>query len=42
MQKAEKRSVLHMLDPMPHVSPFDINMAVDAGFDHVFPTDNVQ
>jgi methylene-tetrahydromethanopterin dehydrogenase len=42
MEKAEKRSVLHMLDPMPHVSPFDINMAVDAGFDLVFPSDNVQ
>ena len=42
MEKAEKRSVLHMLDPMAHVSPFDINMAVDAGFDLVFPSDNVQ
>ena len=31
-----------MLDPMPHVSPFDINMAVDAGFDLIFPYDNVQ
>lgn len=42
MEKSEKRSVLHMLDPMPHVSPFDINMAVDAGFDLIFPYDNVQ
>lgn len=43
MEKTDsKRSVLHMLDPMPHVSPFDINMAVDAGFDHIFPYDNVQ
>jgi methylene-tetrahydromethanopterin dehydrogenase len=42
MEKNEKRSVLHMLDPMPHVSPFDINMAVDAGFDQIFPYDNVQ
>ena len=33
----EKQSILHMFDPMPHVSPFDINMAVDAGFDRVFP-----
>ncbi|HWP01258.1 MAG TPA: NAD(P)-dependent methylenetetrahydromethanopterin dehydrogenase [Methylococcus sp.] len=32
-----KRSVLHMFDPMPHVSPFDINMAVDAGFDVIVP-----
>jgi len=42
MEKAEKRSVLHMLDPMPHVSPFDINMAVDAGFDLIFPYHTVQ
>lgn len=38
----EKRTVIHMLDPMPHVSPFDINMAVDAGFDVVIPYDNVK
>lgn len=42
MDKTDKRSVLHMLDPMPHVSPFDINMAVDGGFDLVFPFNNVQ
>ncbi|MFM2005340.1 MAG: hypothetical protein RLZZ09_995, partial [Pseudomonadota bacterium] len=42
MEKSEKRSVLHMLDPMPHVSPFDINMAVDAGFEQIFPYNNVQ
>lgn len=42
MEKSEKRSVLHMFDPMSHVSPFDINMAVDAGFDLIFPYDNVQ
>ena len=35
------RSVIHMLDPMPHTSPFDINMAVDAGFDMVIPYSNV-
>ncbi len=40
--KQDKRSVLHMLDPMPHVSPFDINMAVDAGFDQIFPYSRVQ
>lgn len=33
----EKRSVIHMFDPMPHNSPFDVNMAVDAGFDVVIP-----
>jgi methylene-tetrahydromethanopterin dehydrogenase len=37
----EKRTVLHMLDPMPHASPFDINMAVDAGFEAIFPYCNV-
>lgn len=42
MEKTEKRGVLHMFDPMSHVSPFDINMAVDAGFDLVFPYDNAQ
>lgn len=42
MEKSEKRSVLHMFDPMSHVSPFDINMAVDAGFDLIFPYANVQ
>lgn len=41
MQKTEIRSVLHMLDPMPHNSPFDVNMAVDAGFDLIFPYANV-
>jgi methylene-tetrahydromethanopterin dehydrogenase len=38
----KKRSVLHMLDPMPHNSPFDINMAVDAGFDVIVPYSNVK
>ena len=36
------RSILHMLDPMPHVSPFDINMAADSGFDHIFTYEDVQ
>lgn len=38
----EKRSVLHMLDPMPNNSPFDINMAVDVGFDVLMPYSNVK
>ncbi|MEW6037761.1 MAG: NAD(P)-dependent methylenetetrahydromethanopterin dehydrogenase [Pseudomonadota bacterium] len=38
----EKRAVLHMFDPMPHVSPFDINMAVDAGFEVIVPYSNVK
>ena len=37
-----KRSILHMLDPMPHNSPFDINMAVDAGFDILMPYSTVK
>ncbi len=38
----EKRSILHMFDPMPHNSPFDINMALDAGFDILMPYNNVK
>jgi len=38
----EKRSILHMLDPMPHISPFDANMAMDAGFDVLMPYSNVK
>ncbi|PIK73461.1 methylenetetrahydromethanopterin dehydrogenase, partial [Methylobacterium frigidaeris] len=29
------RSILHMLTPLKHMSPFDVNMAVDAGFEVV-------
>jgi methylene-tetrahydromethanopterin dehydrogenase len=36
-----KRSIMHMFTPMPHNSPFDINMAIDAGYDMAFPYDNV-
>ncbi|MGR9046170.1 MAG: NAD(P)-dependent methylenetetrahydromethanopterin dehydrogenase [Gammaproteobacteria bacterium] len=38
----EKRSILHMLDPMPNNSPFDVNMALDAGFDVLMPYSNVK
>jgi methylene-tetrahydromethanopterin dehydrogenase len=38
----EKRSILHMFDPMPHNSPFDINMAMDAGYDVMMPYSNVK
>ena len=38
----EKRSILHMFDPMPNNSPFDINMAMDAGFDVLMPYSNVK
>ncbi len=37
-----KRSILHMFDPMPNNSPFDINMALDAGFDVLIPYNNVK
>ncbi|CAA9892349.1 NAD(P)-dependent methylenetetrahydromethanopterin dehydrogenase [Candidatus Methylobacter favarea] len=38
----EKRSIIHMLDPMQNNSPFDINMALDAGFDVLMPYSNVK
>ncbi len=31
------KHILHMVTPLKHISPFDMNMAVDAGFDAVFP-----
>src|ERR1700761_2735603 len=33
---AEKR-ILHLLSPSRHASPFDLNMALDAGYDAVIP-----
>lgn len=36
------RHILHMLSPLAHVSPFDVNMAVDAGFDVVVPYTRVE
>ncbi|HKH80611.1 MAG TPA: NAD(P)-dependent methylenetetrahydromethanopterin dehydrogenase [Methylovirgula sp.] len=33
--------VLHMLSPLKHMSPFDVNMALDAGYDSVTPYINV-
>ncbi|QSA96758.1 NAD(P)-dependent methylenetetrahydromethanopterin dehydrogenase [Methylococcus sp. EFPC2] len=38
----EKRSIIHMIDPMPHNSPFDLNMAADAGFEVLLPYSNVK
>ena len=32
-----KTKILHMLDPRAGVSPFDVNMAVDAGYEVVVP-----
>src|SRR5438045_2497781 len=37
----DKPAILHILSPLPHVSPFDITMAYDAGFDAVIPYPNV-
>jgi methylene-tetrahydromethanopterin dehydrogenase len=37
---AEKR-ILHLLSPLRHASPFDLNMALDAGYDAVIPYTNV-
>ncbi len=34
--------VLHMLTPLKHVSPFDVNMAADAGLDTLFPYTGVE
>ena len=31
------RSILHMLTPLKHMSPFDVNMAADAGYDVIVP-----
>ena len=37
-----KRSIIHMLNPMKHNSPFDINMALDAGYDVLIPYSHVE
>ena len=34
--------ILHMLSPLKHVSPFDANMALDAGFTSALPYTNVE
>lgn len=34
--------ILHMLDPRKHVSPFDVNMAADAGYKVIVPYTNVE
>jgi methylene-tetrahydromethanopterin dehydrogenase len=35
------KHILHMVTPLKHMSPFDVNMAVDAGFDAVLSYTNV-
>ena len=34
------KNILHMLTPLKHVSPYQANMALDAGFDAVIPYAN--
>ena len=36
-----KKNILHMISPQGNVSPFDVNMACDAGYDVVIPYTNV-
>lgn len=38
----EQPLILHMLSPLRHVSPFDVNMALDAGFNAVVPYTDVE
>lgn len=35
------KTILHMLTPLKHMSPFDVNMALDAGYDAVTPYTSV-
>jgi methylene-tetrahydromethanopterin dehydrogenase len=36
-----RKHILHMLTPLKHMSPFDVNMALDAGFDTAIPYTSV-
>lgn len=36
------KKILHLLSPTPHVSPFDANMAADAGYDVLLPYNGVE
>jgi methylene-tetrahydromethanopterin dehydrogenase len=35
------KNIVHMLTPLKHMSPFDVNMALDAGYDAVITYTNV-
>ena len=35
------KNILHMLTPLKNISPFDVNMALDAGYDCVVPYTSV-
>ena len=37
----EPKSILHFITPLKNVSPFDVNMAADAGFDVIVPYSDV-
>ena len=37
----ETLRILHMMTPLKHMSPFDVNMALDAGFDTAIPYTSV-
>lgn len=37
----ERKAILHFITPLKNVSPFDVNMAADAGFDVVVPYSDV-
>jgi methylene-tetrahydromethanopterin dehydrogenase len=36
-----EKNILHMVTPTKHISPFDANMALDAGYDAVLPYSDV-
>ncbi|MCG5237705.1 methylene-tetrahydromethanopterin dehydrogenase N-terminal domain-containing protein [Xanthobacter oligotrophicus] len=38
---AESAPILHIITPLSHVSPFDVNMAVDAGYTTIAPYSRV-
>ena len=38
---SEKAAILHLVTPASHASPFDVNMAIDAGFAHIVPYVNM-
>ena len=37
-----RKNILHMITPLRQMSPFDVNMAIDAGFDVVVPYAGVE
>ncbi|MBS7544903.1 NAD(P)-dependent methylenetetrahydromethanopterin dehydrogenase [Ancylobacter oerskovii] len=39
---ADIAPILHIVSPLRHVSPFDVNMAVDAGYTTILPYSNVK